>query len=183
MKLCKSQLNHQQSLETATEQRHTAKIRQLEIQVHKCMWISKLFSYATGMYTETANYHIVPGKCPYPRKRPPPNFDSFMAFKVLRVTAHHAKLSEAHIAAIVLMRFGHHDIRCQRFTHTCPYLVCSVLPLHRNVRILQAMTERCENLPTRLQVSLLCSTIQRSPLLGWPRRSMDEPHVNRMYRW
>ena len=32
------------------------------------------------MYT----YRIVPGKCPYPDKRPP-NFDSFVVFKVLRV--------------------------------------------------------------------------------------------------
>ena len=64
------------------------------------MWISKLLSYATGMYTETENYHIVPGKCPYPRKRPPPNFDSFVAFKVLRVTARHAKLCEGRSAEL-----------------------------------------------------------------------------------
>ena len=36
-------------------------------------------------------YRIVPGKHPYPHKHPLPNFDIFMVFEVLHVTAHHAK--------------------------------------------------------------------------------------------
>ena len=36
-------------------------------------------------------YRIVTGKHPYPHKHPPPNFDIFMVFEVLHVTAHHAK--------------------------------------------------------------------------------------------
>jgi len=36
-------------------------------------------------------YHIVPGKRLYPHKCPPPNFECFMIFKVLYVTAHPAK--------------------------------------------------------------------------------------------
>ena len=37
-------------------------------------------------------YSIVPGKWPYPHKRPPPNFDSLWFFEVLCVTAHQANL-------------------------------------------------------------------------------------------
>ena len=36
-------------------------------------------------------YCIGPGKCPYPHKCQPPNFDSFMVFEVLHVTNHHTK--------------------------------------------------------------------------------------------
>ena len=71
------------------------------------------------------------------------------------------------------MRFGHHDIRPQRFTHTRlqPRLQRSSAEIH----ILQATTERCGSLATRLRVGLLCSMIQPSPLLGWPWWSTDEP--------
>ena len=48
------------------------------------------------------------------------------------------------------------------------------LPLQHDICVLQATTEQYENLAMRLQVSLLCSMIQVSPLLCWPQRSTDE---------
>ena len=54
-------------------------------------------------------------------------------------------------------------------------LIRSVLPPQHEIRVLQATTERCGNLAMRLQVSLLCSTIQLSPLSGWPRQITDKP--------
>ena len=59
-------------------------------------------------------------------------------------------------------------------THSVHGLVCSVLPLQHEIHVLQVMTECCRNLATRLWVGPLCSTIQLSPLSGWPRRSTDE---------
>ena len=72
------------------------------------------------------------------------------------------------------MRFGRHDIRHQSLHTPIHGLVCSILSLQDEISVLQAMTESCGNLATRLQVSQLCSTIQLSPLSGWPRRSTDE---------
>ena len=58
----------------------------------------------------------------------PPILTILWFFMVLRVTATmlnshvvNPKVQWAHIAAIVLMHFGHHDIRHQRFAHTCPW--------------------------------------------------------------
>ena len=68
------------------------------------------------------------------------------------------------------MRFGRHDIR-----HTPIHgLVHSILSLQHEISVLQAMTESCRNLVTRLRVGQLCSTIQLSPLSGWPQQSTDE---------
>ena len=36
-------------------------------------------------------YTYCPEQAPIPEQSPTPNFDSFVVFKVLRVTAHHAK--------------------------------------------------------------------------------------------
>ena len=48
-------------------------------------------------------------------------------------------------------------------------LVHSVLSLQHEICILQVTTGRCGNLATRLRVGQFCSTIQLSPLSGWPR--------------
>ena len=53
-------------------------------------------------------------------------------------------------------------------------LVQSILPLQHKIHEMQVTTEHCRKLATRLWFSPLCSTIQLSPLLGWPRQSMDE---------
>ena len=53
-------------------------------------------------------------------------------------------------------------------------LVPSILSLQHEICVLQATTKHCGNLATRLQVGLLCSMTQLSPLSGWPRRSTDE---------
>ena len=53
-------------------------------------------------------------------------------------------------------------------------LVRSVPSLQHEICVLQATTERCGNLATRLRVGQLCSTIQLPSLSGWPRRSTDE---------
>ena len=50
-------------------------------------------------------------------------------------------------------------------------LVRSVLSLQHKIYVLQVRTERCRNLAMGLRVGQLCSTIQLSPLSGWPRRS------------
>ena len=73
------------------------------------------------------------------------------------------------------MHFGCHDIRRNMFATPVRGLVRSVLPLQHEIRMLQAATERCGNLATRLRVGPLCNTIQLSPLSGWPRRITDEP--------
>ena len=75
-------------------------------------------------------FRIVPGKCP------PPNFDSFVVFEVLHVTALHAKSwcneSKGRSAVIVLRHFWGHDIR---FTHTCPWpCLQHSSPAARNLR-------------------------------------------------
>ena len=70
-------------------------------------------------------------------------------FKVLRVASHHAKIFVVNpkegrsLAVIVVMHFGRHEIRHQRFAHIHPW---PVLPL--------------STAETRLQVGPLCSTIQ-----------------------
>ena len=70
------------------------------------------------------------------------------------------------------MHFGRCNIR---FTHTFHGLVCSVLPQQHEVRVLQATTECCRDLATSyIRVGLHCSTLQLSPLSGWPWQSMDE---------
>ena len=79
------------------------------------------------------------------------------------------------IFAIVLMHFGCHDIRHQRFAHTRPWPCCSILPLQCEIHMLAVTTECCGNLATRLRVGPLCSMIWLSLLSGWPRRSTDEP--------
>ena len=80
----------------------------------------------------------------------------------------------AHIAAFVLMHFGRHDIRHQRFAHTRPW-TRSQRKLQHEIRALQATTECCGNLATRLRVGPLCSTMKLSPLSGWPRWIVDKP--------
>ena len=109
----------------------------------------------------------------------PPILTILWLFMVLRVTATmlnshvvNPKVQWAHIAAIVLMHFGHHDIRHQRFAHTCPWPRSQRSPLQHE---LQATTERCGNLATRLRVGPLCSTIYLFPLSGWPRQITDKP--------
>ena len=116
---------------------------------------------------------------PIPAQVPNPPDLTVLFFEVLRVTAHHAKFlhseSEGRFVKLpYLMHFGRHDIIQQRFAHTRCGLVCSVLPLQHEIRIQQAMTERCRNLATRLRVGTLCSMIQLSPPSGWPQQSMDK---------
>ena len=53
-------------------------------------------------------------------------------------------------------------------------LVRSILPLQHEICVLQATTGCCRNLATKLRVGPLCSTLQLSPLSGWPRRSTNE---------
>ena len=53
-------------------------------------------------------------------------------------------------------------------------LVCSILSLQHEICVLQATTELCRNLATRLRVGQLCSTTLLSPLSGWPWWSTDE---------
>ena len=53
-------------------------------------------------------------------------------------------------------------------------LVRSILSLQHKICVLKATTEHCRNLATKLPVGQLCSMTQLSPLMGWPRRRMDE---------
>ena len=56
------------------------------------------------------------------------------------------------------------------------HLSAAFLPCNTKLAYcMQATTERCGNLATRLRVGPLCCTIQPSPLSAWPRRSTDEP--------
>ena len=55
---------------------------------------------------------IVLGKRPYPCKRPSPNLDSLLFFRVLRVTAHHVCVMNLKVGPLS------HDITHQRFAHT-----------------------------------------------------------------
>ena len=119
-------------------------------------------------------YRIVPSK------RPPPNLTVFVGFfRVFRVTAHHSRVVNSKVA-----RLGSNSCNCSDAlwvtrhqaskdlgSHTpVRGLVCSVLPLQLEIRVLQATTERSGNLATRLRVGPFCRTIQFSPLSGWPRR-------------
>ena len=97
-----------------------------------------------------------------------------MIFEVLRVTAHHTKFlhseSKGRSAELTYLRL---------FGCALGATISGIRPwprswlLQHDIRVLQAMTERCENLATRLRVGPLCSTIQLSPLSGWPQ-STDE---------
>ena len=53
-------------------------------------------------------------------------------------------------------------------------VVCVVNDHGKQILILEVMTERCENLASRLRVGLLCSMIQLSPLSGRPQQITDE---------
>ena len=110
----------------------------------------------------------------------PPILTVLWFFEVLCVTTHHAKFlrieSEGRSAELTCTCSCDCALGATtsgiKVLHTPLHgLVRSVLSLQHEICILQAMTERCGNLATRLWVCQLCSTIQLSPLSGWLRRS------------
>ena len=132
------------------------------------------------------NYRIVPSKHPYPSKCPPPNFDSFVVFRGSSCnTIHHAKFSRSEPEVgplspqlqLFWCTLGDTTSGIKGSYTPVRGLLCSVLRLQHEICVLQVTTERCGNLATRLQVGPLCSTIQLSPLSGWPRWITDEPTI------
>ena len=112
-------------------------------------------------------YFNYPNKRPYPYKPPPPpppTFDSFVVFQGSRVV--NPKVGPLSSHSSDALWTPRHQVR----THLSVAWFAAFLP-----RVLQAMTERCGNLATRRRVGPLCSTIQPSPLSGWPRRGTDKP--------
>ena len=109
----------------------------------------------------------------------PPLLTVLWFFRDLRVTAHHANFCIVNLKVGPLSPHSSDALwtsRHQVRTHlSVAWLNCSIPPLQHEIHTLQATTECCRNLATRLLVAPLCSTIRPSPLSGWPRRSTDEP--------
>ena len=136
--------------------------------------VQKLF--LSALLFQEKKIHILncPGQAPVLASTHPPILTVLCCFfEVLRVTAHHAKFlhseskgrsAELPCCSDALWAPQH------QASKVCTHgLVWSVLPLRHEIRVLQATTECCGNLATRLQVGPLSSTIQLFPLLGWPQ--------------
>ena len=100
-------------------------------------------------------------------------------FRVLRVTHMHAKFLRSESEG------RSHSCDCSdalwvpwhQASKICTHirgLVRSVLPLQHEICVLQATTECCGNLATRVRVGPLYSTIQLSSLSGWPQQITDK---------
>ena len=113
----------------------------------------------------------------------PPILIALWFFGVLHVTAHHAKFSRSEPEVgplspqlqLFWCTLGDTTSGIKGSYTPVRGLVCSILRLQHEICILQVTTECCGNLATRLQVGPLCSTIQLSPLSGWPQWITDEP--------
>ena len=120
----------------------------------------------------------------------PPILTVLWFFEVLCVTTHHAKFlrieSEGRSAELTCTCSCDCALGATtsgiKVLHTPLHgLVRSVLSLQHEICILQAMTECCGNLATRLRVSQLCSTIQLSPWLASTKHEVTMRYTLAVY--
>ena len=102
----------------------------------------------------------------------PPLLTVLWFFRVLCVTAHHANSCIVNPTVGPLSSHSSDALwapRHQVHTHLSVAWFAALLPCSTKIRVLQATTERCGNLATRLRVG---------PLLHW-RASLNEAQTNR----
>ena len=114
---------------------------------------------------------------PHLSKHPPPILTVLWFFDVLCVAAHHAKFwGWAHIAVIAFWMPQHQASKV--CTHLSVASFAAIFPCST----IFAYCKRQLNGAETWQRGQLCSTIQLSPLSGWPRWSDDAVHPGSLLR-